>query len=124
MIYFKAITEDFFKEMGIEIDYCQSEIEAKRKGKAIRDDSAYPIYFFETDTSGEKLYEEFYTDTDEVDLNTFDSMGVVKNANKPSYQQIERAISQLQLLMDDSACDKAAIVDLLKLMNCLKSLMF
>lgn len=114
MIYFKSITEDFFKEMGIKIDYCQSEIEAKQKGVSITDDSAYPIYFFETDTSGEKLYEEFYTATDEVDLNSYDSMGVVKNANKPTYQQIEGAISQLQLLMNDSACDKAAIVDLLK----------
>lgn len=114
MIYFKSITEDFFKEMGIEIDYCQSEIEAKQKGTSITDNSVYPVYFFETDTSGEKLYEEFYTDTDEVDLNTYDSMGVVKNANKPTYQQIERVISQLQLLMNDGACDKAAIVDLLK----------
>ncbi len=114
MIYFKTITEDFFKEMGIEIDYCQTEDEAKSKGVNISDSGSYPVYFFKTDTSGEKLYEEFYTDTDEIDLETFDSMGVVKNANKPSYLQIELVIKSLQSLMNEEKCDKGAIVDLLK----------
>ena len=114
MIYFKTITEDFFKEMGIAIDYCQSETEAKQKSNLLPNNNPYPVYFFHTDTSGEKLYEEFYTDTDEVDLITYNSMGVVKNANKPTYQQIESAINQLKLLMNDVNCDKASIVDLLK----------
>lgn len=114
MIYFKRITEDFFKEMGVDIDYCQSEEEAKQKGTKISEDSPYPVYFFKTDTSGEKLYEEFYTDIDEVDLTTYDSMGVVKNAVKPSYEQIEKVINDLRLLMDNTNCNKATIINLLQ----------
>lgn len=114
MINFKDITEDFFKAMNIEIDYCSSESEAKEKGVNITSDGKYPVYFFKTDTSGEKLYEEFYTEKDEVDLITFDSLGVVKNANKPDYVQIDEAIKDLKALMNDQNCDKAAIVELLK----------
>lgn len=114
MIYFKSITEDFFKEMRRDIDYCSSDSEAKSKAANLSDDAPYPVYFFKTDTSGEKLYEEFYTDTDEVDLATYDSMGVVKNAIKPSLEQINTVIKDLQVLMDGKSCDKAAIVSLLK----------
>lgn len=114
MIYFKSITEDFFQEMGREIDYCSSDAEAKLKAVNLDDNAPYPVYFFKTDTSGEKLYEEFYTETDEVDLSTFDSMGVVKNAVKPSQEQIDTVIQDLKALMDEKGCDKAAIVALLK----------
>jgi len=114
MIFFKSITEDFFHAMKIPIHYCQSEEEAKEIGANLKENEGYPIYFFKTDTSGEKLYEEFYTDMDKVDLGTFKSMGVVLNANKPSYVQIEKVIKNLQLLMDGKGCDKAAIVELLK----------
>lgn len=114
MIYFRSITEDFFKAMKIEIDYCDSEAEAKTKGNNLKDINKYPVYFFKTDTSGEKLYEEFYTDSDVVDLSTFDSMGVVKNANKPTYQQVDNVIQDLKVLLNDENCDKAAIVQILK----------
>ncbi len=114
MIYFKAITEAFFKAMNLEIDYCASEEEAKEKGDSFKEGNPYPVYFFKTDTSGEKLYEEFYTERDQLDMDTFDSMGVILNASKPTYSQIDAAILKLKSLMENDNCDKAAIVALLK----------
>jgi FlaA1/EpsC-like NDP-sugar epimerase len=115
MVYFKAITEDFFEEMGMDIDYCQSEDEAREKALSLGEEQqGYPVYFFMTDTSGEKLYEEFYTPRDEVDLDTYDSLGVVKNAVKLNVQTIGETLDALQAMMDSGRTDKAAIVGLLQ----------
>ena len=62
---------------NVDIDYVQSEKEAKEKSQNIKKGNTHLVYFFDTDTSGEKLCKEFYTDRDEVDLNTYESLGVV-----------------------------------------------
>ena len=114
MILFKNITEDFFEAMGMSIDYCESEQEAKEKASQLNEGSAYPVYFFNTDTSGEKLYEEFFTDRDIVDLITHKSLGVVKNAIKPEKESIEKTIKTLNEMLNSGEANKAAIVGLLK----------
>ena len=48
--------------------------EAKEVANLMDEDSSYPCYFFRTDTSGEKLYEEFYDNDDKVSLNKFESI--------------------------------------------------
>ena len=53
---------------------------SQRNSIKTTDNSSYPVYFFKTDTSGEKLYEEFYTSEDEVNFNLYESIGVVTNS--------------------------------------------
>jgi FlaA1/EpsC-like NDP-sugar epimerase len=113
-VYFKEITEDFFKASKREITRCKSEDEARHLSIKLNENEPYPVYFFGSDTSGEKLYEEFYTDTDEVDLVQFDSLGVIKNARKLTMNQIEMCIFDLQTLMRLVDYDKQSIVDSLK----------
>ena len=72
------------------------------------------MYFFDSDTSGEKLYEEFFTDTDEVDLFKFESLGVIKNARKLPMNQIEMCIFELKTLMRSGNYDKKSIIENLK----------
>ncbi|MCM4167377.1 UDP-N-acetyl-alpha-D-glucosamine C6 dehydratase [Arenibacter antarcticus] len=114
MVYFKDITIDFFKASNRPIIECQSDDEAKTKALTTKEGDPYPVYFFNTDTSGEKLYEEFYTDKDVVDQDTYSSLGVIKNARKLSQEEITSTIEQLKSLMDSGDYDKTAIVDLLK----------
>jgi FlaA1/EpsC-like NDP-sugar epimerase len=59
-IYFKEIALDFLRENGYEPELVKSEKEAK-EFDFDKNPNKYPIYFFNTDTSGEKTYEEFYT---------------------------------------------------------------
>lgn len=113
-VYFKAVTEDFFKASKREMVLCKSDSEAIEKSNTLTESSPYPVYFFESDTSGEKLYEEFYTDTDEVDLQQFESLGVIKNARKLPKADINQTIQELKSLMDSGNHDKNAIVELLK----------
>jgi FlaA1/EpsC-like NDP-sugar epimerase len=113
-VYFKVITEDFFKASKREIKLCQTEDEARMLASTIDENKPYPVYFFGSDTSGEKLYEEFYTETDEVYLDHFESLGVIKNARKLPMHQIELCVSDLQLLMNSGDYDKQLIVENLK----------
>lgn len=113
-VYFKDITEDFFKASKREIVLCTSDAEAREKALVLNESVPYPVYFFSSDTSGEKLYEEFYTDTDEVDLHQFESLGVIKNARKRPVEEIENCVNDLQQLMNSGKYDKQTIVDNLK----------
>jgi hypothetical protein len=114
MTYFKEITEDFFKQSNREIVLCSSDEEARVKSKDLKPSDPYPVYFFESDTSGEKLYEEFFTDTDEVDQEAFTSLGVIKNARKLAISEIEYTLLDLKALMDSGTYDKSSIVELLQ----------
>jgi len=114
MVNFKHITLDFFKEMAISVEECISEDEAKMKAAMMSIEDSHPVYFFESDTSGEKLFEEFYTSTDDLDMDKYNGIGVIKNAVKPDKSQIENCISELKTLMTSEKYDKSAIVALMK----------
>lgn len=114
MVNFKDITIDFFRAAGLDVEIYPSEEEAKLAAQNRKSTDSWPVYFFTSDTSGEKMYEEFYTDTDEIDMQTYQGLGVIKNAIKPSKLQIENCIQELQKLMTSAYCDKSAIVSLMK----------
>ena len=114
LVNFKEITEDFFKYLGKEIKICNNEYEAKEYAINITDDSPYPIYFFKTDTSGEKLYEEFYTSEDQIDLKKFNSIGIIKNSIKPSFSDVDLIIQEIENLFKRDDYEKE---DIIKVMN-------
>lgn len=79
-IYFKEIALDFIEDIGFQPIIFDSEKEAKQyslKSNFIK----YPIYFFQSDTSGEKKYEEFYSDNDNFNLEKYDSLGYILSKN-------------------------------------------
>ena len=89
-IYFKDIALDFLKEKGLTPIYMNSEKEAK-EFDVNNNPGKYPIYFFKTDTSGEKTYEEFYTEEEDYDINTHDSLGFIKTPEvKISFEKVEK----------------------------------
>ncbi len=114
LINFKSITEDFFNYLNKDIKICKSEDEAKEISLNLSDNNLYPVYFFKTDTSGEKLYEEFYTSKDEVNFDTYESIGVIINSFKPSITEMEETISKIEALFDKKSYSKE---DIVKIMN-------
>ncbi len=111
---FKDITDKFIESQGYSIDLCSSEAEAKEKGLLLGDNNtSYPVYYFKTNTSGEKLFEEFYAEKDLVNLEAFKSLGVIKNSVKKSKSEINEMIQALQELMDSDNISKAKIVNLI-----------
>ncbi len=114
LINFKTITEDFFKYLDKDIKICKSEKEAKEIALNISDNSPYPVYFFKTDTSGEKLYEEFFSSEDEVNFNLYESLGVITNSLKPSFSEMDQTIGEIDILFKRDSYNKE---DILKIMN-------
>jgi FlaA1/EpsC-like NDP-sugar epimerase len=126
MIPFDQIALDLMKVLNLTPDICQSEEEAKQKALLLKDLSlrgrdtttkqtvAYPVYFFGSDTSGEKAFEEFYTEKEILDNDSFINLGVVKNSRKRSIQEIDAIFNQTRNLFDSGNVTKDTIVDVLK----------
>ena len=111
---FAEIATLFLEEHGLVASICKSEEEARQKAIAINGNTPqYPVYFFNSDTSGEKAYEEFHTDNEQVDLDTFNALGVVKNAVKKDINEIEVIFEKLNTLFTSEELDKEAIVKLM-----------
>lgn len=113
LVNFKLITTDFFKYLNRDIKICESEKEAKEIALNISDQSPYPIYFFETDTSGEKLYEEFYTLEDKINLTKFESIGIVTNSLKISFIEMETTINEIESLFKIGTYQKEDIIKIM-----------
>lgn len=115
MILFDKIAIDFLKYLGFEPEICKSEEEAKQKALLLNENSkTYPIYFFGSDTSGEKTFEEFFTDAEVKDENTFTNLGVVKNSKKRKMEEIDKIFNQLKHLFDSNEVTKSGVVSILK----------
>ena len=115
MIAFDIIAHNLLKYLGMEVDVCRTEEEARRKALELNENSKiYPVYFFETDTSGEKPYEEFFTEEEMIDNERFINLGVIKNSVKRNLSEIDGIFERLRTLFDSDRVTKAAIVDILK----------
>lgn len=115
MIPFDHMAIDLLKYIGLEADPCETDDEARRKTLLLNDKSKkYPIYFFNSNTSGEKSYEEFYTENENPDMDTFIKLGVIKNSRNRSIEEVENILNNLHILFESKQVTKAAIVRILK----------
>ena len=115
MLTFSYIAERFLEAIGLEADHSDTAEEARQKALQWEPGNPrYPVYFFKTDTSGEKSFEEFYTKTDEIDLDRFTALGVVTNSPRHEAADIERMLTAFEQLFASQSIDKAAVVDLLR----------
>lgn len=118
---FAEIGTALLRELGYTPDFCDSEQEAREKSLGLLDarhqmpdaGNKYPVYYFKTDTSGEKSFEEFYTNAETVDFTRFQAVGVVKG--KPTYDisTIETIFERLETLFQDKLTNKQSIIALL-----------
>ena len=110
-IYFKDIALNFLKENGFNPVLVSSEKEAK-EFNFINNPNKYPIYFFKTDTSGEKTYEEFYTEEEDYEINKFNSLGFINTSDvKISFEDVE---SDFENVFNNHNSDKSDIVTIIK----------
>jgi len=112
---FSDIAIAFLKEHGLEPKFCANEKEAKEAANAIAPESKeYPVYFFDSDTSGEKSFEEFYTDREELDMQSFKALGVIKNAKTIDRAELAETMNRLKAVFDQSRVSKDDVLGLMK----------
>jgi len=93
LITFAEIAVKYLKEIGFEPHICKSENEARELAKTLPDQGKWPCYFFDSDTTGEKDFEEFYTDKEVLDMERFSNIGVIKNEPLFDEKKLETAFS-------------------------------
>ena len=110
-IYFKDIALEFLIENGFEPIIVQSEEEAK-SFDIEKNPGKYPIFFFKTDTSGEKTYEEFYSEEEDYEINLYDSLGYIKTIEESiSFKEV---IEDFDKVFNNPNSIKADIVEVIK----------
>jgi len=110
-IYFKEIALDFLNENSFEPELVQSEKEAKEFDFE-KYPTKYPIYFFKTDTSGEKTYEEFYTEEEDYEINKYDSLGFINSPDvKISFEDVK---NDFENVFKNYNSNKSDIVTIIK----------
>lgn len=110
-IYFKDIALEFLKENGLEPVLVKSEEDAKRFDLK-RNQGKYPIYFFETDTSGEKSFEEFYTEDEDYNIDDYEALGFVKTSRKPI--NFKEVLEDFDHVFNNKNSTKSDIVSVIK----------
>lgn len=112
---FSDIGTALLREIGLEPDFCKTEQEAREKAASLYPLPAtlYPVYYFESDTSGEKPFEEFYTDKENVDWQRFQALGIIKAQPSYTLAELNHIFIQLRQLFQQNATDKHSIVQLL-----------
>jgi FlaA1/EpsC-like NDP-sugar epimerase len=110
-IYFKDIALDFLNENGFEPELVKTEKEAKEFDFE-KYPSKYPIFFFKTDTSGEKTYEEFYTEEEDYEIDIYDSLGFINTPDvKISFEDVE---ADFEKVFNNLNSEKSDIVTIIK----------
>ena len=97
MMTFDTIARELLKEQGFEVLECETDEEAIDKAEQLKNGSKkYPVHFSESNTSGEKPFEEFYTDTEKVDMNRLNALGIIVDKEISDRDRIERLFSELK----------------------------
>ena len=79
LIKFSDIALFYLKEKGLKPVICDTEEEARDYFSKNKIDQNWPCLFTKSDTSGEKDFEEFFTESEKLDMNKFDRLGIIKN---------------------------------------------
>ena len=115
MMTFDAIATALLQEYGYEVLPCASDEEAIEKASALGEGSkSYPVHYSSSNTSGEKSFEEFFTDQETVDMVRFSSLGVITGKEIPDTDQVKSVLRELDMAFEKPDVTKKEIVEIIK----------
>ena len=112
LVRFSDIAIRFLEGLGFEPYECQSEDEARSRAGELIAQKKWPVYFFASDTTGEKDFEEFFTDAEVLDMDRFSTVGVIKNESSFDQDRLAYFLDRIAQIHSGSTWDKSEIVDL------------
>ena len=115
MLTFSTICDEFVKAEGYMKKECDSDEEARKYASKMDDDSTiYPVRYFQSDTTGEKAYEEFYVSGEEIDMKRFQALGVVQQTLRHNMAEVNDFFDKLEGIFANTAFTKAQVVEAIK----------
>ena len=112
LISFADIAVKYLAEIGYEAHLCENEEEARNNVEALIAEKKWPCLFTNSDTTGEKDFEEFFTDSEVLDMERFENLGVIKNEAKFDLSKLENFTKQIREMKLNQFWTKEMIVAL------------
>ena len=112
LISFADIAVKYLSELGYEPHLCESEEEARQNVDDLITQKKWPCLFTGSDTTGEKDFEEFYTDKETLDMKRFDNLGIIKNKGDFDASKLDHFAEQIKEMKLNLNWDKESIVAL------------
>ena len=112
LITFSEIAVRYLRQHGYEPYECETEDEARDRAEELIAKKQWPCYFFKSDTTGEKDFEEFFTDKEDLDMERFDSIGVIRNQPEFDESKLDEFMHGIESLRAKATWTKDDIVKL------------
>lgn len=112
LISFSDIAIKYLKQIGYEPYQCQTEDEARKLVKTLPDHGEWPCLFTNSDTTGEKDFEEFFTNKETLDMERFNNIGIIKNEAEFEGELVELFENEIASMKAAKGWTKEQIVDL------------
>jgi len=106
------IAVKYLSYLGYEAYECSSEDEARSRAEELISMKKWPCFFFESDTTGEKDFEEFYTDNEILDMERFENLGVIKNEPNFDEEKIKYFEDTILSMKKRGKWDRGELVEL------------
>ena len=112
MITFSEIAVRYLRDRGYEPYECETEDEARDRAGELIANKQWPCYFFKSDTTGEKDFEEFFTDNEDLDMERFETVGIIKNQPDFDEAKLDDFMKGIEGLREKGTWNKDDIVKL------------
>lgn len=120
LITFAEIAVKYLKQKGLEPVLCQTEDEARNFLAKSQEPKAksqhWPCLFTTSDTTGEKDFEEFFTEKETLDMKRFQNLGIIKNDLENFDGPIDYFEHTIRSMKERKSWSKQEIVDLFHFM--------
>lgn len=98
LITFSQIAEKYLREVGYEPYACETEQQARELITTLPDKGKWPCLFTSSDTTGEKDFEEFFTDKEVLEMDKYESIGIIKNEANYDSELIRNFTTEIQAM--------------------------
>ena len=112
LITFADIAVKYLAELGYQPYLCESEEEARQMMATLPEQGKWPCLFTHSDTTGEKDFEEFFTQNEVLDMNRFENLGVIKNDLNFEEEKLNFFTETIGALKKEGKWNKEQIVEL------------
>ena len=112
LISFADIAVKYLQQLGYEPYLCKDEDEARALVDTLPEQGKWPCLFTDSDTTGEKDFEEFFTENETLDMQRFINLGVIKNEAIFDAELVTLFENKIAELKTDCAWSKEQIVEL------------
>lgn len=112
LISFADVAVKYLQQLGYEPYLCETEDEARNLVKTMPEQKKWPCLFTGSDTTGEKDFEEFFTEKEELDMSRFQNLGVIKNELSVQEEKLQLFEKEIREMRSSMSWDKDRIVDL------------